>query len=172
MIIKIKALFFLSHSTCLDSGDLRSLSPPPVCPRRSRRSPTNISFFWCHKMSRWHNIRVEAESKTILLVYISRRISLVKWIWKYIVQGAAADNIVNISQGPRHCLYCPRQSRGQYRQCRGPSDIFFHDHCSQWDPPRYIVFIPQINPCLSIFLFKFNPIHVKHLFLPNTWIKS
>ena len=60
-----------------------------------------------------------------LLVYISRRISLVRCLWKYIVQGAAVDNIVNISQG------------------RGLRDIFFHEHCSQWDPPWYIVFIPQ-----------------------------
>ena len=29
---------------------------------------------------------------------------------KTIVQGIAEDYIVNISQRPRHCLYCPRQS--------------------------------------------------------------
>ena len=29
---------------------------------------------------------------------------MVNYIWKNIVCGAAKDNIVNISQGPRHCL--------------------------------------------------------------------
>ena len=28
---------------------------------------------------------------------------MVKYIWKNIVRGAAKDNIVNISQGPRQC---------------------------------------------------------------------
>ena len=38
-------------------------------------------------------------------------------------------------------------SQGQYRQCRGPRDTFFHEHCSQLGPPRYIVFILQMeNP--------------------------
>ena len=47
--------------------------------------------------------------------------------WKFIVQGAAADNKVNVSQG------------------RGPRDTFFHEHCSQSDPSGYIVFILQIE---------------------------
>ena len=85
-----------------------------------------------------------------LMLYVSMRISLVMSIWKFIVQGEAADYKVNISQGPRHCLYCPRRSQGQYRQCRGPRDIFFHEHCNQWDTHEYIVFILQMESPVNL----------------------
>ena len=47
-----------------------------------------------------------------ILLYIFRRISLVNYIWKNIVCGAAKDNIVNISQGPRHCLGAAKDNIG------------------------------------------------------------
>ena len=93
---------------------------------------------------------LQSVSNIYIVLYISMRISLVMCIWKFIVQGEAADYKVNISQGPRHCLYCPRRSQGQYRQCRGPRDIFFHEHCNQWDPHEYIVFILQMESPVNL----------------------
>ena len=57
-------------------------------------------------------VHIDLDSGATLL-YISRRTSLVKGTWKFIVRGEAKDNKVNVSQGPRHCLYCPRRSQGQ-----------------------------------------------------------
>ena len=80
------------------------------------------------------------------------RITLERCICKNIVRGAAKDNIVNISLGPRHCQCKKILSRGKaedniflHWQCRGPCDIFLHEHRSQRYPHGYIVFIPQIE---------------------------
>ena len=79
-------------------------------------------------------------------------------ICKNIVRGAAKDNIVNISLGPRHCQCKKILSRGKaedniflHWQCRGPRDIFLHEHRSQRYPHGYIVFIPQIEIIILVF---------------------
>ena len=42
---------------------------------------------------------------------------MVRCLWKYIVQGAAADNIVNISQGPRDKLGSASDNKGKAEAC-------------------------------------------------------
>ena len=86
------------------------------------------------------------------------RITLERCICKNIVRGAAKDNIVNISLGPRHCQCKKILSRGKaedniflHWQCRGPRDIFLHEHRSQRYPHGYIVFIPQIEIIILVF---------------------
>ena len=116
------------------------------------------------------------------------RITLERCIWRNIVRGAAKDNIVNISQGPRHCQCKKILSRGKaennvflHWQCRGLCDLFLHDHQSQRYPHGYIVFIPQNEvwdkPCTEkartsfflVFYSQFGP--CKHLKL-YFWLHS